>query len=55
MQKEKASLEPIIESMYTFFTHILYFDRVIPTKDLEKTIDTIHGLRESLLEKKEKD
>ena len=54
LQKEKDTLHPTIENMYTFFTHILYFDRVIASKDLSKTVDVIHKLRKDLLGKDEK-
>ena len=49
---EESEKKDIIEIKYTMFTHILYFDRVIPTKDLSKTIKSIETLREQILGKK---
>jgi len=43
--------EKIIENTYSFFQHLIYFDRVSPNKDLEKTTSDITELRETTLDK----
>lgn len=56
VEKKKIKLkdkknEETLEYMCAFFSYILYFDRVIPNKSLERTIESINGLRKRLLQK----
>ena len=56
IEKKKIKLKnvdnnEILEYMPVFFSYILYFDKVIPNKSLEKTIESINELRKRLLQK----
>ena len=45
----------IIEEMCVFFYHILYFDNVIHSKDIKRTIEKIAKLRKRILNKEDDD
>ena len=54
LETEKTKRQ-LVEHMYDFFEQLLYFDRVVPSKDLERTVDVVYSLRKKLLEKDEKE
>jgi len=57
IEKKKLKLKPkyeenTLEYMCVFFSYILYFDRVIPNKNLQKTVESINEMSKRLLKRK---
>jgi len=58
IQKEELLRElpkesKVIENMHLFFTKIMYFDEIVPNKNLDKSIEEIDELRKKLLNNKD--
>ena len=56
IEKKKVELKDednweILDYMCAFFGYIIYFDKVIPNKSVDKTIESINNLRKRLLQK----
>lgn len=59
LQKKKSDMQDedsndqTLDYMCNFFAYLLYFDRVIPNKNLDKTVESINELRKRLLGKED--
>lgn len=50
---KKEKIDEQINTMYEFYTYVLYFDRVVPTKSDERTVEQIDELRQHYWQKQE--
>lgn len=53
LKERHSTKRKLIEDMYLFLNHLIYFDKISPNKDLEKTIEDINYLCKELLGREE--